>query len=260
VVLARIANNFTEIGSGAVMINDLAYHDLRIIADQATIKVFVDNMVQPLIETTDNSYTTGAFGFCSYNTDAFFTQFSTPEVTPKCFADTWYRYPNTSGPAKKINQKAWDGAGEKWYQWWFEHIPKNPGTHDAVDIVNGETTRGILNTWWPYIFDINRFGNGSGYQNLSFPQADITPPNAVTYLRKSYGGTTSMTLAWDEPTDNIAVTRYDIYRDNIFLQQVCNPFFTINYLNPATTYTFKIIARDASGNESQGTTLTTSTD
>ena len=36
-----------------------------------------------------------------------------------------------------------------YHQWWFAHLPHNPGVSD-----------GRLNTWWPYIFDFNRF-NGA---------------------------------------------------------------------------------------------------
>jgi hypothetical protein len=37
-------------------------------------------------------------------------------------------------------------AAESFHQWWFAHLPRNPGVTD-----------GKLNSWWPYIFDFNRF-------------------------------------------------------------------------------------------------------
>jgi len=42
--------------------------------------------------------------------------------------------------------KSFSTASASFHQWWFAHLPHNPGV-----------TNGKLNNWWPYLFDFNRF-------------------------------------------------------------------------------------------------------
>jgi hypothetical protein len=46
------------------------------------------------------------------------------------------------------------------HQWWFSHLPHNPGVTD-----------GMLNNWWPYLYDFNRFdGSLIDYKVTGFPE------------------------------------------------------------------------------------------
>ncbi|TSE09967.1 T9SS type A sorting domain-containing protein [Aquimarina algiphila] len=77
-------------------------------------------------------------------------------------------------------------------------------------------------------------------------EAPSTPANLVA------SGTTARqtTLNWDASTDNVGVTGYDIYQDGVVVATAPDATFIVTGLAPLTTYTFSVIAKDASGNES----------
>ena len=109
-------------------------------------------------------------------------------------ADDWLSFPTFSDTKRKINgydfgafnhyaqgnpsysaafgispetHSSFKFAAASYHQWWFAHLPHNPGVSD-----------GRLNTWWPYIFDFNRF-NGApiDYEVTRFREipADFPP-------------------------------------------------------------------------------------
>lgn len=61
---------------------------------------------------------------------------------------------------------------------------------------------------------------------------------------------TSVTLAWEKSTDNIGVSKYNIYVDNTLHGSTEYAQFTVDGLEPATVYTFEVTAVDYSKNES----------
>lgn len=69
-------------------------------------------------------------------------------------------------------------------------------------------------------------------------------------------GTTSSTisLAWNASTDNIAVTGYDIYVNGVYKSTVSTNSGTVTGLAASTTYSFYVVARDAAGNKSANST------
>lgn len=77
-------------------------------------------------------------------------------------------------------------------------------------------------------------------------EAPSTPANL------SASGTTARetTLSWEASTDNIGVTGYDIYQDGTVVASSATNSYTVNGLTPLTTYSFYVIAKDASGNQS----------
>ncbi|HEY3473373.1 MAG TPA: hypothetical protein VGK56_02120 [Anaerolineales bacterium] len=94
-------------------------------------------------------------------------------------ADDWLRFPSFSGSKRKLNgydfgafnyyaegdasyaaafgaspelHSSFEFAAASYHQWWFAHLPHNPGVTD-----------GRLNSWWPYLFDFNRFDGARIY-------------------------------------------------------------------------------------------------
>ena len=88
-------------------------------------------------------------------------------------ADYWLQYPGLAVTKRKINgyefgafnhykegdssyaeafgvtpdaHASYKAASSSFHQWWFAHLPGNAGV-----------TNGTLNSWWPYLFDFNRF-------------------------------------------------------------------------------------------------------
>lgn len=90
--------------------------------------------------------------------------------------------------------------------------------------------------------------------------SDTEVPSTPMDLLVSGVTSSSISLSWTASTDNVAVSGYDIYVNNTFKSTVSTTTSTVTGLNPETTYSFSIVARDAAGNKSansaevQGTT------
>ncbi len=82
------------------------------------------------------------------------------------------------------------------------------------------------------------------------PVADTQAPTAASNLAVT--GTTSSTvsLSWTAGTDNVAVTSYDIYMNGVIKTSVPGLTTTIMGLTASTTYSFYVIAKDATVNSS----------
>ena len=93
----------------------------------------------------------------------------------------------------------------------------------------------------------------------SAPVADTTPPTAPTALSVSATTTSSVSLNWPASTDNVAVQSYDVFVNNVFKINVLGNSVVVTGLNPATTYSFFVKAKDAAGNTSAASTSTTAT-
>ena len=91
---------------------------------------------------------------------------------------------------------------------------------------------------------------------------DTQAPTTATNLSVTATTDTTASLTWLAATDNVAVTRYDIYANGVFKSSATSLSATITGLTPTTAYDFHIIAKDASGNSSaasaiaKGTTTT----
>ncbi len=79
---------------------------------------------------------------------------------------------------------------------------------------------------------------------------DNEAPTAPTNLVASDTTARETTLNWNASTDNIGVTGYDIYQDGVVVANSASTTFIVTGLAPLTTYSFSVVAKDASGNES----------
>ncbi|MEH7085785.1 glycosyl hydrolase family 18 protein [Neobacillus drentensis] len=77
---------------------------------------------------------------------------------------------------------------------------------------------------------------------------DRIAPTSPTNLHATNITDTSISLAWNQSTDNIGVTGYDIYQDNRYIGNVTSTQYVANNLSPNSSYRFFIKARDARGN------------
>ena len=85
-------------------------------------------------------------------------------------------------------------------------------------------------------------GTGSG--------PDTQAPTAPSNLVASNVAQTTLTLSWNASTDNVGVTGYDVFQGSNNLGSVTGTSANITGLSPATTYSFKVRAHDAAGNNS----------
>lgn len=93
------------------------------------------------------------------------------------------------------------------------------------------------------------FGNTVTFTTPATP-ADTTAPTVPASLRSTASTTTSISLAWNPSTDNVGVTKYEVYRGTTLLATVSSSTlnYTVTGLTKNTAYTFKVRAGDAAGN------------
>jgi chitinase len=82
------------------------------------------------------------------------------------------------------------------------------------------------------------------------PGPDTQAPSVPTGL--AVGGVTDSTvdLSWSAATDNVGVSGYDVFRGGTRVATVTGTGFTDAGLAAATTFTYRVAARDAAGNVS----------
>jgi chitodextrinase len=89
---------------------------------------------------------------------------------------------------------------------------------------------------------------------------DTEAPTTPTNLAVTGSTSSTISLSWTASTDNIIVATYDIYLDGTLKTSSATNSATVTGLNPSTTYTFYIKAKDAAGNiSSQSNTVTGTT-
>ncbi|MFI6987846.1 glycosyl hydrolase family 18 protein [Nonomuraea wenchangensis] len=88
---------------------------------------------------------------------------------------------------------------------------------------------------------------------------DTTPPSVPGNLRSTGVTSSSVSLAWNASTDNVAVTGYEVYRGSTLVTTVTGTSHTDTGLAANTAYTYTVRARDAAGNRSAASAAVTAT-
>ena len=102
-------------------------------------------------------------------------------------------------------------------------------------------------------------GNFADSDPLTVTTGDTTAPTKPTNLRATQLTDSTATLEWNASSDNIAVTGYQISRDNVPLASVTGLTYTALGLVPGRPYTFRVRALDAAGNFADSELLTVTT-
>jgi chitinase len=92
----------------------------------------------------------------------------------------------------------------------------------------------------PALWSLISGGGGGG--------GDTQSPTAPANLRVTATTSSSVSLAWNPSSDNVAVTGYDVLRGGALLGATASTTFTATGLASATTFTFTVRARDSAGN------------
>jgi len=104
---------------------------------------------------------------------------------------------------------------------------------------------------------IDAAGNASGQSaaasaaTLAGP--DTMPPSAPTGLTGRALTPAQIQLTWNASTDNIGVTGYTVYLNDVALATIATTSFRQSGLTPGTTYTYRVSATDAAQNNSAWT-------
>ena len=134
---------------------------------------------------------------------------------------------------------AWDPSND----WSFTGVGTTPGS-----------TPVLVQRIPVYDNGVRVFGNEPGGGVV-----DTQPPTTPTNL--SVTGTTSSTvsLAWNASTDDVGVTAYQVFRGTTLAGSSTSTAFTDTGRAASTTYTYTVIAQDASGKQSTASAPVTAT-
>ncbi|MBH5316949.1 fibronectin type III domain-containing protein [Paenibacillus sp. GSMTC-2017] len=130
------------------------------------------------------------------------------------------------------------------------------GTNSTTVTGTSTTISGLLpNT--AYTFTVkarDAAGNISGVSNsvtvtTEYLHGDLIAPTVPTNLRSPNTYSTSLTLAWNDSTDNVGVVGYTVTYGTTSLT-TNSPAIHIPNLTPNTSYTFTVKAYDVAGNAS----------
>ena len=103
-------------------------------------------------------------------------------------------------------------------------------------------------------------GNVSPLSNeLSVTLSDKVSPSTPTGLSTSLLRANSFLFSWTAATDNIAVTRYNVYRDGALVATVTGTSYRFFGLTDITNYSVGVLALDAVGNRSPQANLNVTT-
>lgn len=80
------------------------------------------------------------------------------------------------------------------------------------------------------------------------PPTDTTKPTVPKGLSAADVTPTSFTLTWTASTDNVGVTGYDVYRNNVLIGSTPNTSFNVTGLAASTLSSMRLKAKDAAGN------------
>lgn len=100
---------------------------------------------------------------------------------------------------------------------------------------------------------------GSVWGGGSCP-ADTQAPSIPAGLTLGTITSTTIALSWTASTDNIAVTNYDVYVDGLkYASSGGATSITLTGLDPATTYSIYVVAKDCQGNISSASNVVNAT-
>jgi chitodextrinase len=114
-------------------------------------------------------------------------------------------------------------------------------------------------------------GTGAGWQSASGygtyldllhadgAPGDSEPPTAPSSIVASSATATTISLSWSESSDNVGVSRYDVYQSGAKVASSSTTSASVGGLSCGTAYSFGVEAVDLSGNPSSRTAATLST-
>jgi len=91
----------------------------------------------------------------------------------------------------------------------------------------------------------------SSYTGTTLPTADTQAPTTPTGLTASTTSSSQINLSWTASTDNVGVAGYVIYRNGTAIgTSTTTTSYQATALTPSTSYSFFVVAYDATGNAS----------
>jgi chitodextrinase len=98
---------------------------------------------------------------------------------------------------------------------------------------------------------------------ITYAGGTTTPDNEAPSAPANLSASTTASqigLSWENSTDNVGVSYYQVSRDGQQIGISANPFYLDSSLSPNTTYTYAVRAADAAGNLSSASQIAPSTE
>jgi Fibronectin type III domain len=158
---------------------------------------------------------------------------------------------------------AWDAAnGGGASNWWYCVVRNGEG---CLRVDPPQTTLS-LSRLWPdrtttyTVVALDSNGHRSAPSNsvTHTTPPDTTPPNPPPVLTSQAVYPTRITVSWTASIDNLTQTWYTLIMDGAVTDSFVTPW-TIFYVEPSTTHTFKVTARDYFGNTVESNELVVTT-
>jgi chitodextrinase len=107
-------------------------------------------------------------------------------------------------------------------------------------------------TYWYQVSAVDSRGEGarSSERSSAIPNPDAAAPTAPGSLALVVAGTSQLALDWSPSTDNVGVTGYRVYRNNSLIATASTTQFLDSGLAAGVSYSYRVTAIDAAGNES----------
>ena len=159
---------------------------------------------------------------------------------------------------------ATDNVGVTGYDVFQNGVKINTANVTATNFAVSGLTQGT--TYAYYVVARDAAGNLSANSttlNVTTASPDVQAPTVPAGLASASVTQTSFTLSWTASTDNVGVTGYDVFQDNVKIStaNITATNFAVSGLTPSTSYAYTVVAKDAAGNISASSNpLTVTTD
>ncbi len=204
-------------------------------------------------------FTTYTYTISAYDGVNNFSSLSAPlyggtaaDVTPPSVPDNLHKISSTVSSITLGWDASTDNVGVIGY-----HLYRN-GTLIASPAGSSYTDSG-LSVSTNYTYTISAYDNVSNESATSAPYLtassnDTTAPSVPNNTHTTSVLDTSIAIAWNTSTDDVAVTGYKVYRNGSLVGTTASTSFTDTGLLPVTNYGYVVQAYDAASNTSGGST------
>ncbi|HET8651689.1 MAG TPA: hypothetical protein VFM13_03855 [Gaiellaceae bacterium] len=158
---------------------------------------------------------------------------------------------------------AWDAAKGGSSTWWYCVVRNGEGCLR----VDPPTTTLSLTRLWPgrtttytvVTVDVNGHRSAPSNSVTHTTPPDTTPPSPAPVVSLQNAWPTRISVSWTLARDELTQTWHDLYIDGVVHFEAFLTPWTIFYLDPQSTHTFQVKARDYFGNTVESNVLTVTT-